>query len=339
MISDRRIFITGSAGFIGFHLAKHLLEQGCKVFGYDNHSDYYDVALKKSRVKILESYPDFDHCIGDLVDADLLNQQVEMFKPDVVIHLAAQAGVRYSLENPRSYVDTNVVGSFNVMEAARLYKISHLLMASTSSIYGANVKVPFQEIDPADQPLTIYAATKKASEVMAHSYAHLWNIPTTMFRFFTVYGPWGRPDMAYYKFAKAIMNDEAIDVYNHGEMERDFTYVDDLVKGIALLVECPPALPNARMETFVNDSISPIAPHRIVNIGNSDKIRLMDFIEGLEKSLGREAKKNFMDMQKGDVSATWADTSLLQSLTEYSPSTHFTDGLDAFAEWYKDYIK
>ena len=248
------------------------------------------------------------------------------FAPDVIVHLAAQAGVRYSLENPRAYLDSNVIGTFNVMEAARRLGVKHLLMASTSSVYGANEDMPFIETEKADTQLTIYAATKKATESMGHAYAHLWNLPTTMFRFFTVYGPWGRPDLALFKFVDAILDGRPIDIYNHGEMYRDFTYVDDLVRAIRLLIDAVPVRPASAGETE-GDSLSPVAPYRIVNIGNSEKVRLLDFIEAIEECLGRKAIRNYMPMQMGDVPATWADASLLQGLTGYRPQTDFRDGI------------
>jgi UDP-glucuronate 4-epimerase len=255
----------------------------------------------------------------------------------VIVHLAAQAGVRYSLENPRAYIDSNVVGTFNVMEAAHRLEVKHLLMASTSSVYGANDAMPFTETEKADTQLTIYAATKKANESMAHAYAHLWNLPTTVFRFFTVYGPWGRPDLALYKFVDAILDDRPIDIYNHGEMYRDFTYVEDLVRGIRLLIDAVPVRPASKDEIAPSDSLSPVAPFRIVNIGNSDKVRLLDFVEAIEERLGKKAIRNYMEMQKGDVPATWADASLLQSLTGYRPQTDFRDGIARFVAWFRDY--
>jgi UDP-glucuronate 4-epimerase len=253
------------------------------------------------------------------------------------VHLAAQAGVRYSLENPRAYIDSNVVGTFNVMEAARRLQVRHLLMASTSSVYGANEDMPFTETEKADTQLTIYAATKKANESMGHAYAHLWNLPTTMFRFFTVYGPWGRPDMALFKFTEAILEGRPIDIYNHGEMYRDFTYVEDLVRGIRLLIDAVPERPARRDDIPDGDSLSPVGPYRVVNIGNSEKVRLLDFIEALEERLGRTAQRNLMEMQPGDVPATWADATLLQSLTGYRPQTDVKDGIAAFVAWFRDY--
>jgi len=333
----KRVLVTGTAGFIGFHLAKLLLSEGFRVHGYDGMTDYYDVTLKQRRHQILLQTPGFSATEDVLENHERLMQVAEEFEPDVIVHLAAQAGVRYSLEHPRSYVESNVVGTFNVMEVARQHEVEHLLMASTSSIYGANEDMPFAETDKADNQLTIYAATKKANEAMGHSYAHLWNLPTTMFRFFTVYGTWGRPDLAYFKFTDAILNDRPIDIYNNGDMYRDFTYVDDLVQGIRLLIDAAPARPQSRDEIMQGDSLSPVAPFRVVNIGNSEKVRLLDFIEAIEDALGKKAVRNYMPMQKGDVPATWADTSLLQNLTGYKPRTDLATGMKEFVAWYRDY--
>lgn len=335
-MDQRRILITGTAGFIGFHLAKLLLAEGFRVQGYDGMTDYYDVALKRRRHAILLQDPNFSAVEGMLEDQARFDALADDFRPDVIVHLAAQAGVRYSLENPRAYLDSNVIGTFTVMEAARRLGVGHLLMASTSSVYGANTEMPFSETDKADAQLTIYAATKKANESMAHAYAHLWNLPTTMFRFFTVYGPWGRPDLALYKFVDAILEDRPIDIYNHGEMYRDFTYVDDLVRGIRLLIDAVPVRPEDGLVPE-GDSLSPVAPFRIVNIGNSDKVRLLDFVDAIEAALGKTAIRNMMPMQKGDVPATWADATLLQSLTGYRPQTDFRDGIARFVQWYRDY--
>ncbi len=332
----RKVFITGSAGFIGYHLAQVLLDEGFVVHGYDGMTDYYDVSLKQRRHQMLLQNPNFSATEGMLEDRDLFDRVADAFEPDVIVHLAAQAGVRYSLENPRAYVDSNVVGTFNVMEAARRHSVDHLLMASTSSVYGANEQMPFSETDKADTQITIYAATKKATESMGHAYAHLWNLPTTMFRFFTVYGPWGRPDMALFKFVKAIRESRPIDIYNHGEMYRDFTYVTDLVRGIRLLVDAVPDRPEDGVVPE-GDSLSPVAPWRVVNIGNSDKVKLLDFVDAIEASLGQEAIRNYMDMQKGDVPATWADARLLQTLTGYRPQTDVRTGVQQFVDWYIDY--
>ena len=333
-----KVIITGTAGFIGFHLARLLLDNGYEVLGYDGMTDYYDVTLKKERHKILLKNSNFTAIEGMLEDYDKFNSIANEFQPDVIVHLAAQAGVRYSLENPRAYINSNIIGTFNVMETARKQKVKHLLMASTSSVYGANSNMPFTEIEKADTQLTIYAATKKANENMAHSYSYLWKIPTTMFRFFTVYGPWGRPDMALFKFVAAIINDKPIDIYNNGEMHRDFTYIDDLVQGINLLIDSIPNLSDNK-KISDKDSLSSVAPYRIVNIGNSDKVKLLDFIEAIEKTLGKKAIRNYMPMQMGDVHSTWAYTSLLQNLTGYKPKTNFKDGVSNFVKWYRKYYK
>jgi UDP-glucuronate 4-epimerase len=332
----RKVLITGTAGFIGFHLARLLLDEGFRVQGYDGMSDYYDVHLKQRRHQILLQNPNFSTIEARLEDRDTLDRVSDAFQPDVIVHLAAQAGVRYSLEAPRDYIDSNVIGTFNVMEVARRLKVQHLLMASTSSIYGANEQMPFAETDKADSQLTIYAATKKATESMGHAYAHLWHIPTTMFRFFTVYGPWGRPDMALFKFVEAILNDKPIDIYNHGEMYRDFTYVTDLVRGIRLLIDAAPPMPGTA-EPVEGDSLSHAAPYRVVNIGNSDKVKLLDFVDAIEECLGRKATRNYMDMQMGDVVATWANADLLKRLTGYAPKTDVKDGIAEFVSWYRNY--
>ena len=332
----RKVFITGTAGFIGFHLAQLLLDEGFRVHGFDGMTDYYDVKLKQRRHQMLLQNPHFSMSEGMLEDDALITQVTDDFAPDVIVHLAGQAGVRYSLENPRAYLDSNLVGTFNVMEAARRLKVEHLLMASTSSVYGANENMPFAETDKADTALTFYAATKKANEAMAHSYAHLWDLPTTMFRFFTVYGPYGRPDLALFKFVDAILDGRPIDIYNHGDMYRDFTYVTDLVRGIRLLIDTPPVRPDNR-EVPEGDSLSPVAPYRIVNIGNSDKVRLLDFVEAIEEELGQKAIRNYMPMQMGDVPATWANAELLKTLTGYKPQTDIKDGIREFVAWFRDY--
>tara|TARA_Y100001935_G_scaffold172138_1_gene142082 strand:- start:4079 stop:5080 length:1002 start_codon:yes stop_codon:yes gene_type:complete len=329
-----KVFITGTAGFIGFHLAKLLLDNNHIVHGYDGITEYYDINLKNKRHEILENFSDFSKTIGMLENNILLMESAKSFEPDVIIHLAAQAGVRYSLENPRAYIDSNIIGTFNVMECARELNVKHLLMASTSSVYGANTNMPFTESDKVETPLTIYAATKKANESMSHSYSHLWKIPTTMFRFFTVYGPWGRPDMALFKFTKGIIERTPIDIYNNGDMYRDFTYVEDLVNGIYKLINSVPGGSNTRVE---EDSLSPVAPFRVVNIGNSEKIRLLDFIDAIEDELQLKAIRNYMPMQEGDVPATWADASLLNKLTGYKPQTSYKEGVKNFVNWYKDY--
>jgi len=332
----RKVLITGTAGFIGYHLAELLLAEGFLVQGYDAMTDYYDVGLKQARHARLERSNAFRAEIARLEDMERLRSVYAEFRPDIVIHLAAQAGVRYSLENPRSYIDTNAVGTFNVLDCVREFGVSHLLLASTSSVYGGNTEMPFREIDRADAPLTIYAATKKAGEAMAHSYASLWNTPTTAFRFFTVYGPWGRPDMALFKFTEAILAGRPIDVYNNGDLYRDFTFIGDLVKAIRLLIDTPPLKGEP---VCPEDSLSPVAPYRVVNIGNSAMVRLLDMIEALETALGRKAIRNFLPMQAGDVHATWADTTLLQSLTGFRPATDYIEGVRLFVEWYESYSR
>ena len=333
---QRTALVTGSSGFIGFHLCQKLLDDGFRVVGIDNLSDYYDVALKQRRQSILLQNPNF-RVINDNIEAP--NLMMSLFAeetPDVIIHLAAQAGVRYSIDNPRAYLESNIVGTFEILEAARAYPPAHMLLASTSSAYGANTVMPYQETVKADHQMSFYAATKKATEAMAHSYAHLYHLPVTMFRFFTVYGPWGRPDMALFKFTKAILNGDPIDVYNHGDMKRDFTYVTDLVEGIRLLID---AVPERLDEVPEGDSLSPVAPWRVVNIGNSDSIQLTDFIAAIEEATGKTATRNMMPMQAGDVPATWADASLLQTLTGYKPQTNVRDGVQAFVDWYRDYYE
>ena len=329
----RKVLVTGTAGFIGFHLAQLLLREGFRVQGYDGMSDYYDVRLKQRRHQILLQNPNFSTVEARLEDRTALDRMADAFEPEVIVHLAAQAGVRYSLEAPRDYIDSNVIGTFNVMEVARRLKVQHLLMASTSSVYGANEAMPFAETDKADHQLTIYAATKKACESMGHAYAHLWGIPTTMFRFFTVYGPWGRPDMALHKFVEAILQGRPIDIYNHGQMYRDFTYVSDLVRAIRLLIDAVPV----QGQPAPGDSLSPVAPWRVVNIGNSDKVKLLDFVDAIEAALGRKARRNYMAMQMGDVPATWANADLLRHLTGYAPQTAVRDGIAAFVSWYREY--
>ena len=333
---QRTALVTGSSGFIGFHLCQKLLDDGFRVVGIDNLSDYYDVALKQRRQSILLQNPNF-RVINDNIEATgLMMSLFAEEKPDVIIHLAAQAGVRYSIDNPRAYLESNIVGTFEILEAARAYPPAHMLLASTSSAYGANTVMPYQETVKADHQMSFYAATKKATEAMAHSYAHLYHLPVTMFRFFTVYGPWGRPDMALFKFTKAILNGDPIDVYNHGDMKRDFTYVTDLVEGIRLLID---AVPERLDEVPEGDSLSPVAPWRVVNIGNSDSVQLTDFIAAIEEATGKTATRNMMPMQAGDVPATWADASLLQTLTGYKPQTNVRDGVQAFVDWYRDYYE
>ncbi|MDO5646995.1 GDP-mannose 4,6-dehydratase [Paracoccus sp. (in: a-proteobacteria)] len=331
----RRVFITGTAGFIGFHLARQLLDAGWRVYGFDGMTDYYDVALKHSRQNILLAHPNFSTTTAQLEDAHAVARALTDAAPEAVVHLAAQAGVRYSLEAPRSYIDSNVTGTLNVIEAAQRAGVAHLLMASSSSVYGGNTRLPFRETDQTQLPLSIYAATKAATEDLGHAYAHLYNLPVTCFRFFTVYGSWSRPDLAPFKFARAILSGQPIDVYNHGDMYRDFTFVGDLVRAVELLIDCPPPAPGAAR--IDGDSLSPVAPWRAINIGNSNKVRLTDFIDALETALAVPATRNLMPMQPGDVPATWADAELLHALTGYRPDTKLRDGIISFVDWFRDY--
>jgi UDP-glucuronate 4-epimerase len=332
------VLVTGSAGFIGYHLSRLLLDEGFEVIGYDAMTDYYDVSLKRRRHAMLLQSPRFAATEARLEDMAALTDLFARERPDVVVHLAAQAGVRYSLENPRSYLESNLIGTFNVLECAREFAVGHLLMASTSSVYGAGTQMPYSEKQQTDHPLTFYAATKKSNEIMAHSYAHLWNLPVTMFRFFTVYGPWGRPDMALFKFVKGILEQTPIEIYNHGEMYRDFTYVTDLVRAIRLLIDTVPERVDDPAMIAPWDTLSPAAPFRVVNIGNSDKVKLTDFVDAIEQECGRKAIRHYLDMQKGDVPATWADATQLHELTGYTPTTKVREGIHAFVAWYRDYF-
>ena len=338
---QKKVLITGSAGFIGFHLAKRLLENGWSVIGLDALTEYYDVDLKLKRLEQLKRSENFTEVCGRLEDDDLCTKVVNEHDFDVIVHLAAQAGVRYSIDNPKEYVTTNLVGTSNVLEIGRSKKVRHLLAASTSSVYGANKLMPFGEQQKTVTPLSFYAATKMSNEHMAHAYSHIFNIPTTMFRFFTVYGPWGRPDMALFKFVQSILEDKPIDVYNFGKMKRDFTYVSDLTRAIELLIDAVPQSVEQRgkFPDISCDSLSSVAPFRVVNIGNSSPVDLMDYIEAAELALGKEAKKNFMQMQIGDVPATWADCALLEHLTGYTPDTNIRTGVKAFVDWYLDFYQ
>lgn len=335
----QKVLITGSAGFIGYHLADRLLSEGFSVIGLDAMSDYYDVTLKQRRHQMLLQNQSFRAIEGAIETEGLLFDLMAKEEPDIVVHLAAQAGVRWSIENPEAYLEANLIGTYRLLEAVRSHPVSHLLMASTSSVYGANTEMPYRETDKADTQMSFYGATKKANEAMSHSYAHLYDMPVTMFRFFTVYGPWGRPDMALFKFVRSILEGEAIDVYNHGEMKRDFTYVSDLVEGIRLLMDTPPVRPATTADVPDGDSLSAVAPWRVVNIGNSAPVQLMDFIAAIEEATGQTAKKNMMAMQPGDVPATWANADLLKTLTGYAPKTDVRDGVRAFVGWYRDYYK
>ena len=329
------IFITGSSGFIGFHLVKKLLDKGHKIHGFDSMNNYYDIKLKKSRLKILKSYKNFSFTKGLLENQKILSKSILKFKPKIIIHLAAQAGVRYSIERPRVYLDSNVIGTYNVIELAKKVAVKHLLIASSSSVYGANKKLPFREIDKTETQLSIYAATKKSTECIAHSFSTIWKVPTTLLRLFTVYGPWGRPDMALFKFTKGILNKKKIDIYNNGKMYRDFTYIDDIVNAIYLLINKAPNL--KQLGKIRNDSLSTVAPFRILNIGNTNKVFLQSFINELEKQIGIKAIKNYMPMQKGDVKMTLSDTTLLKKITGYNPKTNYKIGIKKFLKWYLKY--
>ncbi|GAE31357.1 NAD-dependent epimerase [Halalkalibacter hemicellulosilyticus] len=331
-----KILLTGTAGFIGMHLLERLISEGFEVVGLDNINSYYDLQLKDDRLKQIKKLKGFSFHKVDLVNREVLNREFEDQEIDVVVNLAAQAGVRYSLENPHAYVDSNVVGFVNILEACRHHQVKHLIYASSSSVYGANVKMPFSTSDEVNHPVSLYAATKKSNELMAHTYSHLYNIPTTGLRFFTVYGPWGRPDMAYFSFTKDIVEGKTIKVFNNGEMMRDFTYIGDIVDGIVRLLDKPPkADPNWNREQ--PNASSSYAPYKVYNIGNNQPVKLMDFIETLEKHLGIKAKKEFLPMQPGDVKATYADIDELQRDTGFKPSTTIDAGLKKFVDWYKKY--
>ncbi|WP_018152621.1 NAD-dependent epimerase [Leeia oryzae] len=331
-----KILVTGAAGFIGMHVAERLLARGDEVVGIDNLNSYYDPALKEARLARLTPHANFRFEKMDIADAAPLMLLFAKEKFDAVINLAAQAGVRYSLENPRAYVASNLTGFVNVLEACRQYPVRHLVYASSSSVYGANQKVPFSESDSVDHPVSLYAATKKSNELMAHTYSHLFNISTTGLRFFTVYGPWGRPDMAYWSFTKKILAGETIPVFNHGQLRRDFTYIDDIVEGIIQVLDRP-ATPDAEFDRLAPQPATSFAPYRVFNIGNHNPVPLMTFIETLEKVLGKVANKEFLSMQPGDVEATYADTERLQQLCGFAPSTSLEDGLMRFAKWYENY--
>ncbi len=328
-----RVLVTGSAGFIGYHLCELLLAEGAEVIGLDAHDAYYDPALKEAREARLRAHPGFTPIRARVEDAGVLAGLFASHKPDIVVHLAAQAGVRYSIENPRAYLESNLIGTFELLEAARAHPPRHLLLASTSSAYGANTEMPYRETDKADAQMSFYAATKKSTEAMAHSYAHLFHLPVTMFRFFTVYGPWGRPDMAPWLFTSAIMAGKPIKVFNHGDMRRDFTYVTDLVRAIRLLMDAAPG----DTPTGPEDSLSPVAPFRVVNIGNGAPVELLDFITAIEAATGKPAIKQMLPMQPGDVPATWADTALLSRLTGYAPQTPVQKGVAEYVDWFRSY--
>ncbi len=326
-----RVLVTGVAGFVGYHLAQRLLADGIQVYGIDNLNDYYDVALKKARLDRLVAQPRFTFEFVELSDRQAVAELFQMQPFDAVVHLAAQAGVRYSLQNPWTYVDSNLTGFVNVLEGCRQHPVNHLVFASSSSVYGVNPKIPFATSDNVDHPISLYAATKKANELMAHTYSHLFQIPTTGLRFFTVYGEWGRPDMAYFKFVKAIAEDRPIDVYNFGEMQRDFTYIDDIVEGVVRVMHQPPVAVDAGSLTK--------ARYKLYNIGNNQPVSLMRFIQVVEQAMGKEAQKNFLPIQPGDVPITYADIDDLIRDVGFKPTTSIEVGIDRFVKWYRDYYR
>ncbi|NOZ78000.1 MAG: NAD-dependent epimerase [Acidobacteria bacterium] len=330
------ILITGAAGFIGFHLAKRLLEQGESVTGLDNLNDYYDPALKQARLARLDSHPGFRFVRIDLADRAGMKSLFEESRFGKVVNLAAQAGVRYSLENPYAYIDSNVVGFLNILEGCRHTGVGHLVFASSSSVYGLNTKMPFSVHDNVDHPVSLYAATKKANELMAHTYAHLYGVPTTGLRFFTVYGPWGRPDMALFLFTRAILEGKPIDVFNHGRMRRDFTYIDDIIEGVVRVLDRVPG-PDPDWSGDRPDPGTSPAPYRLYNIGNNNPVELMDFISAIERALGRTAKKTMLPLQPGDVPATYADVESLTEAVGFKPATPIEEGIRRFVAWYRDY--
>jgi UDP-glucuronate 4-epimerase len=346
-----KVLITGTAGFIGFFLARRLIEEGHEVIGVDGINDYYDIGLKYARLEVTgikkeaiqygvpaEStlYPNYNFVKVNLEDQESIAGIFQSFSPDAVVHLAAQAGVRYSITNPDAYIQSNIVGTMNILEACRHHSVGHLVYASSSSVYGLNEKMPFSVHDNVDHPISLYAASKKSNELMAHTYSHLYKVPTTGLRFFTVYGPWGRPDMALFIFTRSILSGEPIDVYNHGHMERDFTYVDDIVGGIIRILEKPPE-PSAEWNGLSPDPSRSVAPYRLYNIGNNNPVKLMDFIKAIETATGKEATINYMPIQPGDVEKTWADTSDLMKDFDYRPDTPIKDGVRKFVDWYREF--
>jgi UDP-glucuronate 4-epimerase len=333
-----KILVTGAAGFIGFHTAKQLLERGDTVVGLDNFNDYYDVNLKESRAAVLDNYDGFSMARIDLADRPAMEALFAKEKFDKVINLAAQAGVRYSIENPHSYIDSNIVGFLNILEGCRHHDVQHLTYASSSSVYGANTTMPFSIHQNVDHPLALYGATKKANELMAHTYSNLYNLPTTGLRFFTVYGPWGRPDMALFLFTRAIIEGKTIDVFNYGKHKRDFTYIDDIVEGVVRTSDNT-ATPNENWDAANPDPGTSMAPYRLYNIGNQQPVELMDYIGAVEKCLGKEAEKNLLPLQPGDVPDTWADTQALADDVGYQPSTPIETGVKNFVEWYLEFYK
>ncbi len=331
-----KILVTGAAGFIGSHLCHRLLAEGHRVTGLDNLSDYYDISLKKDRLKRMEGQPDFHFVKMDLVDQNHLSKLFSQEQFDIVANLAAQPGIRYSLKNPHAYISSNIVGFANILEGCRHNGVKHLVYASSSSVYGANESVPFSVHDNVDHPLSLYAASKKANELMAHTYSHLYDLPTTGLRFFTVYGPWGRPDMAYFLFTRAILEGEPIDVYNHGKMRRDFTYIDDIVEGVVRVLD-QPAAPNPNWDGKRPDPGTSKAPWRIYNIGNNNPVELMDFIRAIEEALGVKAEMKMMPMQPGDMLETFANIDSLAEQADFRPTTSIKEGIHAFVDWYRKY--
>lgn len=333
-----KILVTGTAGFIGFHLANRLIKEGWAVVGLDNLNEYYDINLKKARLDILQKSENFSFHKSSLEDKIAVKKVFEVEKPDYVVNLAAQAGVRYSIENPHAYTSSNIEGFLNILEGCRHFGVKHLIYASSSSVYGANKKIPFSVENNVDHPVSLYAATKKANELMAHTYSHLYNIPTTGLRFFTVYGPWGRPDMALFIFTKAILKGEPIDVFNHGMMKRDFTYVNDIVEGISRLITHIPK-PNSSWDALNPDPSYSKSPYKVFNIGNNQPVELNYFIESIEKALGKKAIKNLLPLQPGDVVETYANVDHLRDEIGFKPNTKIEDGIQSFVDWYRDYYK
>tara|TARA_B100000575_G_C23117604_1_gene646280 strand:- start:403 stop:1410 length:1008 start_codon:yes stop_codon:yes gene_type:complete len=333
-----KILVTGSAGFIGSMLSLKLLERGEEVFGIDNHNDYYDPKIKNARIQLLKKNKNYKHYKIDITDQAALIKVFKKNFPDRVVNLAAQAGVRYSIQNPIAYINSNIVGFTNILENCCQYKVKHLVYASTSSVYGANTKMPFSEHDSANHPLSVYAASKKSNELMSHAYSYLYNLPTTGLRFFTVYGPWGRPDMALFKFTKNILEEKKINVFNYGKHTRDFTYIDDIVVGIIKTLDIPATI-NSKWQGDKPDPATSKVPWRIYNIGNNKPVQLMDYIDALEKALGKKAKLNFLPLQQGDVPDTYANIDNLNKEFNYKPSTSVTVGVSNFVKWYKNYYK
>ncbi|MFK7975892.1 MAG: NAD-dependent epimerase [Halioglobus sp.] len=331
-----QLLVTGAAGFIGYHVCARLLADGHHVVGLDSLNDYYEVSLKEARLAKLRNTANFEFVLANLQDEDTINATFDSYSFDIVINLAAQAGVRYSLENPRAYIDSNVVGFTNVLECCRAHAIGHLVYASSSSVYGMNASMPFSIHDNVDHPLSLYAASKKTNELMAHTYSHLYQLPTTGLRFFTVYGPWGRPDMALFLFTRAILNNQPIQVFNNGDMRRDFTYIDDIVEGV-VRIAMQPAKPNANWNAMQPDPASSLAPYRLYNIGNNNPVNLNEFIAAIEDAVGKKAKRELLPMQPGDVASTYADVDDLVTAVDYQPSTPISVGVKRFVDWYLEY--